>query len=434
MANRNGHIAWGPWVFDYNVTDFEGLALLNGSYRGISIFYKISLPVIRVKYVKDGGVFSSGCGPYNDIIRWDPYTIGDLLEDATYFARNHHLSKISNCGDSYVCVREIWDRAALEIGVYARIGEYHLYQCYYIHRDGYIYPRLWSKGLSCNLDHRHHPYWRFDIDVDGTRNRINYRNPEGSGFYTTEGGGTIANVEHHWLIENTQSGNGVWIIPGSTDTARSDDFSRYDFYIRKYRSNEDKEWWRKPEQEIGFATHEGINENTDVVFWYIAHLHHHASEGEHHWHEVGPTLQVNLRERDIPANQIRRISLRGSMNVVDDEWGRDETSSRTFNEFRDLSPDNRYAEFYIEERMGGEIRVEFRITLEWNNGYVNVNHNTKLFEGTSEDTNDLDGEYSSGYNLNNDTWEWRSFTVSNTDEDDPDRASIEFRLDNVQRP
>ncbi len=430
MASRNGHIAWGPWSFDYNVTDYEGLALMNGNFRGTNIYYKLSLPVIRVKYVRDGGIFSSGCGPYNDIIRWDPYTIGDFFEEFGY--ANHHLEKIQ--GNDYVLVREIHNGTTLEIGVYARIGEYHLYQCYYIHRDGYIFPRLWSKGLSCNLDHVHHPYWRFDLDVDGTHNRVSYSNPTGSGVYTSEGRGTISNIEHHFLVENTSSGNGVFIIPGDTDTARADDFSRVDFYIRKYRSSEDREWWRSPEQEINFGFTENIYENSDIVFWYVAHLHHHANEGADHWHMAGPTLQVNLRQREVPANQIRRISLTGTMDVVDDEWGRDETSHRDFNEFRDLGPDNRNAEFFIVERMGGEIRVEFRIRLEWQNGFINVSHNTKLFEGTTEDTTDLDGEYSGSYVLADNRWHWIDFTVYNTAEDDPDRARIQFRLDNNQRP
>jgi hypothetical protein len=84
--------------------------------------------------------------------------------------------------------------------------------------------------------------------------------------------------------------------------------------------------------------------------------------------------------------------------------------------------------------MGGEIRVEFKIKLEWQNGYVNVSHNTKLYEGTSVNTNDLDGEHSANYVLTDNWWHWSEFTVYNTAEDAPDRAKIQFRLDNNQRP
>lgn len=431
MAERYGHVAWGPWVFDYNVSDYEGLILTDGSFRGIQTFNKLSLPVIRVKYVIDGGVFSSGCGPYNDIIRWDPYNAGDAFEDLV--SPDHHLVQIK--GHGYVLFQHSKNDLSLEIAVYARVGKYHLYQSYIIHSEGYIFPKLYSKGLSCNLDHRHHPYWRFDINADGVGNRVSVSGPIKNGVFKKEGGGAIPDINHHWLIENSKTGHAVFVIPGKTDTARADDFSRFDFYIRKFRYEEDKEWWRKPEQEIAFTKHEPIDDNTDIVFWYIAHLHHHASEGADHWHEVGPTLQVSLKQRDLPAHQIRRVLLVGSMRVVDYEYFDDnEISTRTMTEFRDLSPDFRYAEFYLEERMGGEIRVQFKIKLEWNVGYINVNYHALLFEGASESTGDLDGEYKGNYILKDNTWEWRSFTVANTDEDIPDMARIEFRLDNIQKP
>ena len=53
--DRTGHIKWGSWSFDYAVGDHEGLSLLNGSYRGVRVIGKFSLPVIRVKYLVDGG-------------------------------------------------------------------------------------------------------------------------------------------------------------------------------------------------------------------------------------------------------------------------------------------------------------------------------------------------------------------------------------------
>ena len=53
--SRHGHVNHfnGNWFFDYNVADTEGLTLLNGFFQGRQVFRKLSLPVIRVKYVKD---------------------------------------------------------------------------------------------------------------------------------------------------------------------------------------------------------------------------------------------------------------------------------------------------------------------------------------------------------------------------------------------
>ncbi len=281
MINRNGNITWGDWIFDYDVTDFEGLALLHGSYKGISIFHKLSLPVIRVEYDFDPQLdFKDQCQPVNDVIKWDQAWVDK--------------------GQDYLKLREIRSGTVLEIGFYMVLGAYHLYQCYYVDKGGYIFVRLWSKGLSCpksHKQHRHHPYWRFHINVDGGGNRINYTNDFFTGFYQTEGIGTIKNdINHHWLIENTHTGNGVFIKPNITDNARADNFSKGDFYIRKYRTIEDRPWWRNERDDIAFTRHDAIDNNTDVVFWYVGHLPHDADEGEDHWHGVGPILQVYLNE------------------------------------------------------------------------------------------------------------------------------------------
>ena len=84
----------------------------------------------------------------------------------------HHLVKIGGeCGDRYVCVKTYTTAAgtpSIELAVYARIGAYHIYQMWQLNDKGIVSPRVFSKGLSCNLDHWHHPYWRFNVDLDGT--------------------------------------------------------------------------------------------------------------------------------------------------------------------------------------------------------------------------------------------------------------------------
>ena len=76
---RFAHIHWGLWSFDYFVADTEGLTLSTGYFKGRKIFTKLSLPVIRVKYVHDedlthNPILKNGCGPYNDQISWDTIT------------------------------------------------------------------------------------------------------------------------------------------------------------------------------------------------------------------------------------------------------------------------------------------------------------------------------------------------------------------------
>ena len=118
----NGHQKWKDWFFDYGVFGDEGLSLVDGYFRGQRMFNKLSLPVIRVKYLLDeqwGGItayFGIACGPYNDKIFWIRKIFWNSQPD--YRGSNN---------------------------------------------DGLIQARIYSKGLSCNLDHWHHPYWRFDF-------------------------------------------------------------------------------------------------------------------------------------------------------------------------------------------------------------------------------------------------------------------------------
>ena len=192
---RDGHINWKSWAFDYKVAGKEALTLGDGFFRGRRVFHKLSLPVIRVKYTKDEditgitSVLGTACGPYNDKISWDPVDFG---EDLNPIRGPHHLVKIANCGNRYICIKETTQAGipTLELGVYARIGAYHIYQSWYINDTGVILPRVFSKGLSCNLDHWHHPYWRFDFDLDGSdHQRVNVFDEGGRlflGFVTSE--------------------------------------------------------------------------------------------------------------------------------------------------------------------------------------------------------------------------------------------------------
>ena len=137
--SRTGHIDWGRWSFDYAVADKEGLALVNVYYNEKVVLGKASVPVVRVKYLKDR------CGPYHDQILWK-------------LGGSHGLQKISNCNNEYVCCQSFTsdNMRWLEIGVYARIGAYHIYQVWYLSETGTILPTLWSKGLYCNINHTHH--------------------------------------------------------------------------------------------------------------------------------------------------------------------------------------------------------------------------------------------------------------------------------------
>ena len=87
------------------------------------------------------------------------------------------------------------------------------------------------------------------------------------------------------------------------------------------------------------------------------------------------------------------------------------------------------------DKVGGEIRGEVRLILDWkNDSSVDVKFNIKLYEGTSEDTTDLDGEESGILNIPKDTTGNLSEEVWNTDEGSPDFIKLNMTIENKKRP
>lgn len=133
----------------------------------------------------------------------------------------------------------------------------------------------------------------------------------------------------------------------------------------------------------------------------------------------------------------REVTLRGTMNIKDEEsfLEDDEFATRTF--FQNgimLGPFGTHAETSWTEAMGGEICVEVYLKLDWKvDSSVDISYNVKLFEGTSEDTHDLDGEKSGVVNvLKGTTHDLRVF-VSNTEEDDDDPVELSMLVSNDRR-
>ena len=312
MPNSNGgHIEWRGWSFDWIVSDREGLSLMTGFYRGVQIFGKLSMPVIRVKYRKDGGPgdigrsaggiggavvgaalggpaagvvgffvgsetnFGLGAGPYDDHIYWKPVKeLPSAIDRFTY-----GLVQKGETNNEYVGIVEFTqnDIQWLSLNVYARIGAYHILQEWYISETGTITPRVGSMGLTINMDHWHHPYWRFDFDIDGPdNNRVWIHQGLDDWFFYPHEANDIESRYFNpvWVVRNEQTNNQVWIIPGP-DNAQADGFSQFDVAIRRYHPSEDSYPWPFGKGELGFHESEDVS-NADVVFWMIAHLFHRA--------------------------------------------------------------------------------------------------------------------------------------------------------------
>jgi hypothetical protein len=434
-----GRVVWKSWSFGYMVAGREGLSLFDGFFQGRRVFNKLSLPVIRVKYVKDevflSSVWGTACGPYNDQITWDPVDFG---EDLNPIAGPHHLVRISDCGDRYICIRETTHDGPprLELGVYARIGAYHIFQAWLLLDTGELLPLVFSKGLSCNLDHHHHPHWRFDFDLDGANNqRVNVFGGGGTrhlGFMRTEGalrndpnGGTVFNVE------GLTSGMKAWIIPPALDPTKGivgpTPFCSIDGFVRIFRESEDRDWPHKPNEEMGFAIH-GPCDRSNIVFWSVCHLEHHADEGKDHWHFVGPTIKFEIPPPPPPPpGSVRRVRIRGKMHIKDfvligtDNWGHFD-----FDETRILQPAGPHGEVFVERSVHDVMaRLLIKLDLRPNN-VVAINASAKLF--------DEGEEVAAGERLEavgpDRTFNVTGIHLRDHHSGDPDTADMEFTVEN----
>jgi hypothetical protein len=447
--SSTGHLQWRDWALDYGVFGQEGLCLVDGYFRGQRVFNKLSLPVIRVKYTIDesglSSVFGVGCGPYNDRITWDTEDFGENLN---WISGPHHLVKIV-CpgGDRYICTEEttIGGVVHARIAVYARIGAYHIAQSWSLNNDGWIRPRVSSKGLSCNLDHWHHPYWRFDFSL-GTpevhRLAVHFSS-----------GAKIADITHEGRIVNDWFGRDIEYRITSTQTPEMGvievpaqatirppilneqegivgptTFSSLDGYLRVYRPEEDRDWPHKEDEEISFGPHDPCVD-ADIVFWSVCHLSHHAAEGKDRWHTVGPDIHLRpMLVAGIPPECMRSISVTGKIDVKDFGVFKDRWNHLVFSEKKLVNPNGRFQEV-VKQLLQGDVKAELIIRIEWQKDLsVSVAVVAQLFDEL-ERVARVEGSYNV---LRDSTWKGNAHLVDHHG-GDPDSADMEFTIDNYQQ-
>lgn len=277
-------VEWSGWSFDYSTnTNSSGLVLTNVDYNGDRIISKVSMPVVRVEYNNDV------CGPY-----------ADILSSSRLRAANQGAPD-SACDNQAVCQRTFTQggEQKLEIGANWQIGEYQIYQTYYFSENGYIDSRVYSRGLQCQISHRHHAQWMFDFDID---DEANDRILKGDGAVQAVEFNDLRADTPYWTIEDTASGNKVRLIP-SSDDGSPDNFSQWDAAGRLFKSSEVGRWTKGARGEIGdnwMSPPENIN-GQDLVMWYVSHLPHSASEGSSIWHASGPRVEVVSTATPPPA-------------------------------------------------------------------------------------------------------------------------------------
>ncbi|UCE50525.1 MAG: hypothetical protein JSW47_10250 [Phycisphaerales bacterium] len=151
---------------------------------------------------------------------------------------------------------------------------------------------------------------------------------------------------------------------------------------------------------------------------------------------AGENKQVVVHLQD-PPEHYRRLTICGTMLIEDYEhFGSNEYATRHLGTYSDVGPYGTHDEVPWTEKMGGEIRVVLILKIDWKIDLsIDVNWHVQLYEGTSEETTDLDGERWGMTNVPKDEVKRLYISVWNSEEDDPeDRADITFDLTNSVRP
>ena len=318
----NGHIAWPAdaplWEFDLyrpaNRTSLNGggLELRDVFYRGRLVFARASVPVLNVEY--DEG----GCGCFRD---WqDEEALIDVGADAVLtlpcLAQAQPGAVQTACeangpanptpggdvGDfTGVSVEDYGDELVLTGHMQA--GWYRYRMKWHLYADGRIWPEFSfaaADAICTQTGHRHHAYWRFDFDLDGTPDNDVIREhptPGSTGLrFTTEASRLLAGAADptYFSIVDADTGIGYEIHPGEEDRRLpADVFSKTDVLVLRYKMDEIDDG-----QTVStgcafefepFVDAESI-ENEDTVFWIRSGALH--SEGQPYECDiVGPMLR-----------------------------------------------------------------------------------------------------------------------------------------------
>lgn len=302
-AAPSGTVSWNGWEFNYDVSGkYDGLSLMSVKFQGTPLINKISFPVMRVFYE------NNVCGPYADRLGGTIYPI-PWANNATVVKREFTLN----------------DKQWYEIGIRDQIGNYDIYQVYYLSSEGILDAHIYSKGLQCMVDHVHYPNWRIDFDINGSANDRIQRNTD-TGFETklTEFNANATQaLNHGWRVYDSVTMNYVDILPGFTDftipnsnTVAISSYLNNTVFGRLYRSTEDVGWTYGPNVQVPYNNGELIS-GKNIVFWYEGYLNHSASEGSSLWHSTGLRMVVNNLELPQPTENTQVFSNETPITIRD---------------------------------------------------------------------------------------------------------------------
>ena len=288
-ADAARHKDWNGWSFDYDVYGADGLELRSVTRNGRSVLFNASFPTMRVDYAPG----RCNDSPFSDLLHTGNLLPRSWNERPVFAPLDVHANW---CGDK-LCAREyeVEGHMWLEIGITANEGNYIIYQAWYLSDHGHLLARVYSKGEQCpNATHRHHPYWRFDFDVNQAGSNsvfVHDDDPQGTAppdkgwgpgvdLYRKETDETKSAPRNRvWFVQDDLTKDAVWLLPGRInrrDDGPADLFSNRDLSALVYHEEETGGPWPTHSDgryELGYTNGEDLA-SQDVVLWYVAHFQH----------------------------------------------------------------------------------------------------------------------------------------------------------------
>ncbi len=285
----------------------SGLEIRNVYYNGYLVMKRAHVPILNVNY-------EAGCGPcYRDWMDQEVVFQADNVISPGYAEPTVPPVTVCEAGGSGgdvgsfegVAAEKLADRLILTTQTEA--GWYRYLMKWTFHLDGRIEPFFGYAAVSdpcVAYAHRHHAYWRFDFDVDGSANDIVTEGPApGSGggrgrtrppivVLPTEAMRRASQPGIAWSVVDSGTHRGYRIVPGPETDLPADTFSVGDVWLLRYKAGAeiDDQGQSGPACAIkinGFVS--GETTSPDVVVWYRAGNLHTGGDADD-CHTVGPTL------------------------------------------------------------------------------------------------------------------------------------------------
>jgi hypothetical protein len=326
-----GHVAWPAsdpvWEFDFvrpsarTTTRGAGLEIRDVRYDGRLIMARGHVPILNVEYDPGGGCSCFRDWSYSEVgMATGPVLPGGnacvALATAGNVLTTCELNQPPNPpgpgGDpgSFlgVAIEDFGTELVLTANMSA--GWYRYRMKWHFYLDGRIWPEYSYAAASAvctEASHRHHSYWRFDFDIDGTPTDdvVTEVNPNlgTSTTFTQEVATTWGDSRDavFWEVRNAGTEVGYDIVPSTADRLLAvDAFSKFDVAVLRYHDgvyddgvNSLSDCAIRPERMVGdwptSTTPENLV-NQDIEVWYRSSAFH-VADNPWECDIVGPTLR-----------------------------------------------------------------------------------------------------------------------------------------------